>query len=128
MEEQAYTLRELQADDLYGMIRIVNKIGLEEIQQCFEGDELRKTMQENGSAEDAEKAMGLQVITGITRLVLKKLPECREEIYAFLSGLSGMKPQAIAALPLGTFAAMVMDVFHMEGFADFFTELFRSRE
>ena len=81
MEEQAYTLRELQADDLYGMIRIVNKIGLEEMQQCFEGDELRKTMRENGSAEDAEKAMGLQVI----------------------------------------------NVFHMEGFADFFTELFRSR-
>lgn len=127
MEEQAYTLRELQADDLYGMIRIVNKIGLEEMQQCFEGDELRKTMQENGSAEDAEKAMGLQVITEITKLFLKKLPECREEIYAFLSGLSGMKPQQIAALPLGAFAAMVMDVFHMEGFADFFTELFRSR-
>ena len=127
MEEQAYTLRELQADDLYGMIRIVNKIGLEEVQQCFGRETIRKAVRESGEEAEPAEAVGLQVVTEIAKLALKKLPECREEIYAFLSGLSGMKPQQIAALPLGTFGKMVMDVFRMEGLADFFTELFRSR-
>ena len=42
------------------------------------------------------------------------------ELYQFLAGLSGMTEKEIAALPLGTFTQMIVDVFKKEEFSDFF--------
>jgi len=42
------------------------------------------------------------------------------KLYQFLAGLSGMTEKEIAALPLGTFTQMIVDVFKKEEFSDFF--------
>ena len=128
METMEYTLRPLKADDLFTMLRILHKIGLDELRKCFDGEEVRKAITASGKDEDsAAAAAGMQIMTGVASLVAERLPECRMEIYQFLASLSGMKEKEIAELPMATFAGMLMDTLRKEEFSDFFTQLFRSR-
>lgn len=53
-------------------------------------------------------------------LLLKNLGKIKIELYQFLAGLSGMTEKEIAALPLGTFTQIIVDVFKKEEFSDFF--------
>lgn len=128
METMEYTLRPLKADDLFTMLRILHKIGLDELRKCFDGEEVRKAITAAGKDEDsAAAAAGMQIMTGVASLVAERLPECRMEIYQFLASLSGMKEKEIAELPMTTFAGMLMDTLRKEEFADFFTQVFKSR-
>lgn len=129
MNEKTYTLRMLKADDLFSVLRIINKIGLNELKKCFDGENVRKAMADAGKEQESDLAatVGMQIMFDVASLVVERLPECRKELYQFLASLSGMKEQEIADLPMGTFAGMVMDVLQKDEFADFFTQVFRSR-
>ena len=128
MEKRDYTLRALQANDLFMMMRILKKIGLKEAKECFQTAEVKKAISEASGAEDSEKTatIGLAVTMELIALLVDHLPDCETEIYAFLAGLSGRKAEEIAKLPMSTFAGMIADVFKDEGFADFFSRLFGS--
>lgn len=127
METMEYTLRPLKADDLFTMLRILYKIGLDELRKCFDGEEVRKAIAAGKDEDSAAAAAGMQIMTDVASLVAERLPECRTEIYQFLASLSGLKEKEIAELPMATFAGMLMDTLRKEEFADFFTQLFRSR-
>ena len=47
------------------------------------------------------------------------ISDCRTDIYTFLGGVSGMKPEAIATLPIEVFAEMVVDVIQKPEFENF---------
>lgn len=128
MEKREYTLRALQAKDLFMMMRILKKIGLKEVKECFNAAEVKKEISEAAGKEDGERAaaIGLAVTMEMAALLIDHLPECENEIYAFLASLSGQKAEEIAELPMNTFAGMIADVFKDEGFADFFSRLFGS--
>lgn len=129
MSEKTYTLRMLKADDMFMVLRIINKIGLSELKKCFDGETVRKAIADAGKEQESDlaAAVGMQIMLDVASLVVERLPECRKELYQFLASLSGMKEQEIADLPMGTFAGMVMDVLHKDEFSDFFTQVFRSR-
>lgn len=129
MSEKAYTLRMLKADDLFSVLRIINKIGLNELKKCFDGEAVRKAITDADKEQESDlaAAVGMQIMFDVASLVVERLPECRKELYQFLASISGMKEQEIADLPMGTFAGMVMDVLQKDEFADFFTQVFRSR-
>ena len=125
MNEKTYTLRMLKADDLFSVLRIINKIGLNELKKCFDGETVRKAMADAGKEQESDlaAAVGMQIMLDVASLVVERLPECRKELYQFLASLSGMKEQEIADLPMGTFAGMVMDVLQKDEFADFFSQV-----
>ncbi len=128
MENKKYTLRTLQAKDLFMMMRILKKIGLKEVKECFQTVEVKKAISEAEGREDGERAaaIGLAVTMEMAALLIDHLPECENEIYGFLASLSGQKAEEIAELPMNMFASMIADVFRDEGLADFFTRLFGS--
>lgn len=130
MENKGYTLRTLKADDLFLMLKIINKIGLNELKKCFEGDGIRKAIADAGKeqADDVAATVGMQIMVDVAALAVERLPECRTELYQFLASLSGMKEKEIAELPMGTFAGMIMEVIQKEEFADFFTQIFGLRK
>lgn len=129
MEEKTYTLRALKADDLFMVLRIINKIGLSELKKCFDGETVRKAIADAGKEQESDlaAAVGMQIMVDVAALVVGRLPECRTELYQFLASLSGMKEKEIADLPIGTFAGMVMETIQKEEFADFFTQVFKLR-
>lgn len=129
MEEKTYTLRALKADDLFMVLRIINKIGLSELKKCFDGEAVRKAIADAGKEQESDlaAAVGMQIMVDVAALVVERLPECRTEIYQFLAALSGMKEKEIAELPMGAFTGMMMETIQKEEFADFFTQVFKLR-
>lgn len=121
MEEQVYTFRPLKADDMFAMMRIISKIGPNEVRECFSAVELKEAVaNKEGTKEEVVAAIGMRVLLDVAALLLNKLPDCKNELYAFLASLSGMKVKEIAELPMATFYDMLTDVFKQEGFKDFF--------
>lgn len=124
MEKPLYTLRDLRAEDLFAMLRILNKIGVGDAANLFHSAEIKDSIsaaKEKGAEGDALlDAVGVKVTIRLVELLISSLPECEKELYAFLASLSGMKAKDIAALPMGTFIDMLMELFRKDEFRDFF--------
>ena len=126
-EEMTYTLRKLKADDIFLVVKLVNKIGFKEMKGCFNSQEVRDAISGAVSGKEADlSTVGMTVMFEIASLILEHLPDCKHEIYTLLSGLSGMTKEEIADLPTSTFTKMVMEVIRKEEFRDFFQDVFGS--
>lgn len=124
-EEKAYTLRELTADDVFPMFKIISSIGLKEFKAAFEADDVKAALASmTGSENEGEKpnaaAIGITIAVNIADVIFSNLPKCKDDIYKLLSGLSGKSVKEIAALPMAEFMNMVVDTIKQEEFKDFF--------
>lgn len=136
MVERNYKLRALCADDIFPMVNIISKIGIDNMADCFDPKEMadmmnsvdstldetdgKESSDNNAMADIVTKQIGIKVIMKLVGLLLKNLGKIKRELYQFLAGLSGMSEKEIATLPLGTFTQMIVDVFKKEEFSDFF--------
>lgn len=124
-KEKTYTLRNLTADDMFPMFKIISGIGLKEFKAVFEEEDVKKVFAsaKNGAAKKENPdfgAIGITVAMNLADVVFSNLPRCKDSIYQFLSGLSGMNAADIAAMPMADFMTMVVDVLKQEEFKDFF--------
>lgn len=128
MENKAYELRNPQADDIFLMFRIFNKIGIKNIRECFQSEEVKSAMLVMAAnKEEGEKALsgiGMVVAIDIGCVLMEHMDAAKNDIYAFLGRLSGMKAEDIAKMNPGDFAEMIADVVKLEGFRDFFMRVF----
>lgn len=134
--DKTYELRGLEADDLFIMVNIISKIGIKEFKGCFESDEVKaaiKTMfeQKKNADDDSEKAeadddsfvsVGISVALDIAAILMANIGKCKNDIYALLANLSGMKEKEIAKLPIKTFTGMIYNLVKKEEFTDFFRD------
>lgn len=111
--EKPYTLRELEAKDVFIVSKILSQIGLKEFKGAFNPKLL------SGSEKDID-VIGMTVFFDMSQVLLGNLPKCEKDIYAFLSSLSGMDKGAVESLPMNTFIEMIFDVVRKEEFTDFF--------
>lgn len=130
-ETKPYTLRTLCADDLFPMARIISKIGIDRFRDAFNQNDIKaliKSLNKQEGADDSDNApvsddvvtsVGMSVVLSMTQVVLSHISDCRTDIYTFLGGVSGMKPEAIATLPIEVFAEMVVDVIQKPEFENF---------
>lgn len=130
-ETKPYTLRTLCADDLFPMARIISKVGIDHFRDAFNQNDIKalvKSLNKQEGADDSDNAqvsddvvtsVGMSVVLSISQVVLSHLSDCRTDIYTFLAGVSGLKPEAIAALPIEVFAEMIVDVIQKPEFENF---------
>lgn len=64
--------------------------------------------------------VGVSVVMEVVSIIMKNLPSCKNEIYTFLSGLSGMTVKEIGNLDMVTFTEMIVAVVQKQEFKDFF--------
>ncbi len=122
-----YELRELCADDIFIATKILSKIDLKELVNQFDVKSVKKLLKmdkpiedtEEIDAEDMVEKIGLDIMASIGQVLLANISNCKHELYMLLAALSGMETEAIAKLPLGTFAKMIRDVVKQKGFMDF---------
>lgn len=126
-EEKNYTLRSLKADDIFLVVKLINKIGFKEMKGCFNTEEVRTAISSTASGKEVDlSAVGMTVTLEIVGQILEHLPDCKNEIYTLLSALSGIAKEDIAEMPTSTFTKMVMEVIRKEEFRDFFRDVFGS--
>lgn len=109
-----YEIRPLCSRDIFPMAGILAKIGVGEIQKCFETESAKRAAERGDLG-----AAGMAVVIEMVGVVAAHLRDCEKEIYRFLSDVSGLKPGEIQEATPAEFAKMVIQVFEREEFADF---------
>lgn len=122
MMEKKYELRSPKADDMFLMFRILSKVGVKNLKNCFSTGDVMAAIRGEGK-KDSE-AVGLSVALEIASVLMEHMDDAKKDIFTFLSNLSGMKASEIAALEMADFAQMVIEVIQLEGFRDFFQRVF----
>lgn len=125
VKEKKYELRALASKDVFPMFRIISKIGVKEFKQCFESDEVKEAIKKGA---DNLEAVGMSVFLDMAGIIISNVGNAEDEIYTFLSGLSGMKRKELEELDMVTFVGMIVDVIRKEEFKDFIgvvSELFK---
>lgn len=121
--EKKYQLRNPKAEDIFVMFRIISKIGISNIKKIFNAQYVKEIMENAGEKNGDEKkpeAIGMYIVFDIASTILENLDHAKDDIYAFLARLSGLKEAEIADLEAADFADLVIETIQLEGFRDFF--------
>ena len=115
-------LRNLQASDIFTMVKILNGIGLTKIKSAIDFEkikDLRKNMTDK-NADDIASQVGTDVILSVVSVIFENLPAIESDLYKFVGSLAGIKPTEVAKLDLNVFVDLIFDIFKKEEFVDFF--------
>lgn len=128
-KEKPYTFRKLNSTDLFPMIKIISKIGIDELTQVFDGSVIKMLLgkaEQEGSEVDKDAEENSQFIVGVgvalkvANKILEHIPSCEKEIYSLLAQVSGMNVETVKALDLDIFLEMIVDFVMKEEFSNFF--------
>lgn len=116
-----YTLKRLQSRDVFPMLRILSKIGVAEMKECFSSPAVAEAIgKAQASGKDADlSSVGVNVVFEIAGVIVNNIPKCEQDIYAFLAQLSGMGAEDIANMDAVVFFEMIVDVIKKPEFKDF---------
>lgn len=113
METTTFELRKLEAKDIAPMASIINRIGWKQFKAVFQSDD--------GKDMTDLTALGMTVAFDIVGIVLANYEWVQQDVFRFLSSLSGLEVKQIESLSPAEFAEMVIAVVQKEEFKDFFT-------
>lgn len=115
--EKPYTLRDLTDEDLYPVIDIIATVFPENLTPIIMGIV---------SGEKSVEEVGTVAVIEIVRAILKNIGAVRDDLYAFLSGVSGIPADDIRKMPFGTTPMMIWDIVNKAKGADFFKVVSKS--
>ena len=117
-----YEMRKLQATDLFSVVKILNGIGLKNIKEAIDFEEInkiRKGMTEK-NADVITSQVGLNVVMSIATIVLENLPKIENDLYNFIGSVIGIKTKDVAKMDMGEFMDVLITIIKKEEFKDFF--------
>ena len=109
-------LRQLTSKDIFPMCKIIKKIGIDEFKNCFSNPEIQNLIKNTG---ENTNQIGLTIMFDIVSIIIGNLPKCKDEIYDFLSGLTGAKNEELEEMSLADFTQLIIDLVQKEEFTDF---------
>lgn len=115
-EEKAkpYTLRRLKDRDLFPILDIIGKVLPDNMAAIAMGIVTgNKTVEEVGGV----------LLTRIVASILQNMKTVHDDVYAFLSDVSGIPVEEIEEMEFGTTPRMIWDIVKNEKNNDFFEEL-----
>lgn len=115
--EKPYTLRGLTDEDMYPVVDIIATVFPEDLTPI-----IMKVM----SGEKTIEELGAVAVIQIVRAILKNISTVRDDLYAFLSGVSGVPAEDIRKMPFGTTPMMIWDIVNEVKGADFFKVVSKS--
>ena len=121
-----YNMRSLQASDIFSVVKILNGIGLKNVKEAINVDEInniRKRMMEDNSEDNSENVysqVGINVVMSIATVILENLPKVENDLYTFVGSVIGVKPKDVAKMDMGEFMDLLIAIIQKEEFKDFF--------
>ena len=110
-----YTLRKVNATDIFTVTTIISKIGIREFKSCLKGEDTINLIsslfdKENEANNDAAlSAVGISVVFDIVGVVLGNMEKCKDDIFNLLSNLSNIPKNEIATLDGEVFTDIVFE-------------------
>lgn len=119
-----FELRELKSSDIFPMVGILNKIGFKELKTVLTPDkikEMTKIMKTQGEDDmDNTTLFGFNVILEVVGIIMNNLSKCEQDLYKFLSSVSGLTVKEVEDLAMSDFAEMIVAIVKKPEFKDFF--------
>lgn len=110
-EERPYTLRRLKDGDMWAVLDIIGKVFPDDLAQVF-----AKLITGEKSIRDVGAIAVVQMVVA----VLKNMNRVHDEVYDFLSSVSGIPAKDIEEMEIGTTPMMIWDIVKNEKNAGFF--------
>ena len=117
-----YEMRNLQATDIFSVVKILNGIGLNNVKEAIDFEEInniRKGMTE-GNADVITSQVGLKDVMSIATVILENLPKVENDLYTFVGSVIGVKAKDVAKMDMGEFMDVLITIIQKEEFKDFF--------
>lgn len=121
-----YTIRNLEASDVFSMFRIIKKIGIEEFKTAFSSPAVVSAISKISEAKDEKEtnsdifsSVGIAVVMDIGCIIISNISKCEQEIYSFLSRVSGVSEEVLPHIKPALLFEMIIDVVKKEEFKDF---------
>ena len=117
-----YNMRNLQATDIFSVVKILNGIGLKNIKESIDFEEInkiRKGMTED-NADAVTSQVGVNVVMSIATVILENLPNVESDLYNFIGSVIDMKAKDVAKMDMGDFMDVLITIIQKEEFKDFF--------
>lgn len=111
--ERPYTMRKLKDSDLFPLLQLLRKIGLQNFKQSFIQETEGKTV----------KAVGITVVLDMADIIIANLGTASDDIYEMWSGLSGIPVNEMKEMEFGTLPLMIYDTFNEVKNTSFFKVL-----
>ena len=126
-----YELRNPQASDLFVVSKIIKAVGIRNIADCFKSEKLEEfkaKVAESGAPATEKEASeaGLIVMTDIGELIFEKLDVVEDDVFKFMSNLSGLTVEDVKSMDIVEFAEMFMAIIKNPKFADFIEVVLKS--
>lgn len=112
-----YTLRRLDGEDLWPVLDIVGKVL---------PDDLATVFTEIATGEKSAAEVGGVVMFRLVSTVIKDIKKVKEEVYEFLTSVSGLTKDEINALGLMAVPKMIWEIYNAEKNVDFFGDASKS--
>lgn len=128
-----YSIRKPKASDLFVVSKIIKGVGLKNIADCFNSDELKlfseKAKKENGGIDFTDEQTmkaGAIVMMNVGELILDKMDVVKDDLIKFMSNLTEMSVKEIEDLSLSDFAEILFKIIKEPDFADFIKVVLKS--
>lgn len=121
VKEKPYTFRKLSTQDIFPMLKLMNKIGIKELKDDESVKNLLAMMSGStvkGKADPAK--LGIDMFFEIACILTENIPKCENELYALLSQTSNLEVKDIKEQDMATTFEMIIDFVKKEEFGDFF--------
>ena len=112
-----YTLRRLDGEDLWPVLDIVGKVL---------PDDLTTVFTEIATGEKSAAEVGGVVMFRLVSTVIKDIKKVKDEVYEFLTSVSGLTKDEINALGLMAVPKMIWEIYNAEKNVDFFGDASKS--
>ncbi len=119
MEEvkKPYTLRRLDGEDLWPVLDIVGKVLPDDLAQVFT---------EIATGEKNVAEVGGVVVFRLVSTIIKDIGKVKNEVYDFLTSVSGLTKDEINAIGLMAVPKMIWEIYNAEKNVDFFGDASKS--
>lgn len=128
MAEKVYEFRTLKASDLFLVLNLVKKIGLDSLSKAYENgidtiiEVQEKTKKKTIAPNNKDYSKVGMAMFNVFQVIIERLSECENEIYILLEVTSNLTMQEIKDLDINTFIEMIKEFVSKKEFAELFTQ------
>lgn len=115
-ETPKYILSTPKATDIFTLVSIIGKIGVNKFASLLQKDEIQElakkvSKKKSISNDDISMITGIGVLTEVAQVILVGLPLCEDEVYKLLADTSNLSLEEVKELDGVTFLEMIIDFF-----------------
>ena len=116
-----YEMRKLQATDIFSVVKILNGIGLKNVKEAINFEEInkiRKGLTED-NADVITSQVGLNVVMSLATVIIENLPKVENELYNFIGSVIDVKAKDVAKMDMGECMVVLITIVQKEDYKHF---------